>query len=216
MVMDFGMTCSLNAINEMNHAVTIANHNNTMSVLSSGRQSGVKFENIFKVSDGLKAKLNNKYNPTNDEFVNSNNQTNSIKLVNRTIKDNRVGGMTKDGKLWDGIKLGKQNNTAKIVSRPIMPDNRVGSMTKDGKLWDGIKLGNQNNTAKIVSAPIAGITAPGIHQNEKGIIDGVKPGITANGELVTVSEDGHFSVTSQDGKITDGRFAPRQKPAMIY
>lgn len=79
-----------------------------------------------------------------------------------------------------------------------------------------VKSNNQNSNANIVSKPIAGITAPGIHQNEKGIIDGVKPGITANGELVTVSEDGHFSVTSQDGKITDGRFAPRQKPAMIY
>ena len=56
-----------------------------------GQTSG--FDKIFKISPKLKEKLAQKYNPDKDV------------LVKTDCKDNRVGGMTPDGKLWDGVKI---------------------------------------------------------------------------------------------------------------
>lgn len=52
-----------------------------------------KFEKVFKVDPKLKEKMSEKNNPTQDAFVKAD------------CRDNRVGGMTPDGKLWDGVRV---------------------------------------------------------------------------------------------------------------
>lgn len=52
-----------------------------------------KFEKVFRVDPKLKEKMSEKYNPTQDAFVKND------------CRDNRVGGMTPDGKLWDGVRV---------------------------------------------------------------------------------------------------------------
>ena len=148
---------------------------------------------VIKLADSLKAKFAKKYHPEKDT-VEFNNTKKEVKIpginapgihrdengvidgiiggmtedgnfIHVSPADDRIGGRTADGKMWDGVKVQKPEPKIPGINAPgihrgengvidgiiggmtedgkfihVSPaDDRIGGMTNDGKLWDGKK-----------------------------------------------------------------------------